>query len=486
MASASSLVPDEALLPQMTDFRLQIALAACYAAGDGYSGTATIEYAVEHSDEDMGSSGLLFHADHAAVELLGLRVTSGKKVAKLKRTSRYRGGRSATFGSSLTPDPLGDVVYVETAEALSAGQWSLEVKFKGSVRGDNVGVYACVPGSKKCGAVLATHFEVTEARRAFPCVDDIYCRAPFTLSLVVPANVSYVASNAPESSRTSSADGVAITFETTRSIPAYVYGFVVASIPAVKVLSRNVRRYSAADASDTITFEVVAIGDKPVHSFDLDSTLKFAVESYTHQLTHLARCRALETGDVESAEQWFALPHSTIRIVALPVMKISGMENDGLIFLHASLGELQSKAAGKPRQQATEALARFVAHEIAHHWIGNAVGLPFGTKEGVCLLLESWCAGLLLGRALVGGASDAKGAKAADDVAATAAHTKSHEAAVGKELTDLTYQNSEAAMRRLAVTVGWDRFLGGLARLVEDCSGTFVSDAQFREVFTSM
>jgi hypothetical protein len=486
-------VGDMPTLPPVA-IRLTLNLGLCFAAGDEYTGTVAIDYSVDGSLEPTGS--LLLHSDATQVELSSLRVSSGKKSAKISKITRYVGGRS-TNSPSLDPAVTGDVVVVETQESLNIGVWTFEAKFKAKVRDDATGIYACVPGNKTTGCCIATHFEVTLARKAFPCIDDVFVRVPLTLTLTVPSSVpKFVAGNADEVSRTSSNGTTTVVFAETRPLPAYVCGFVFSTLEGgskvLKQVSREVPRqppglvFETVDTS-AIRFEVTAIGDKATATFDVAATLEYAVQSYSMQVQLLAAAAAAAGAEASGRPpDAFVLPHSTVRFVALPVMHISGMENDGLVFLQASLGDIQSKAAGKPRAMAQEALARFVAHEVAHHWFGNSVGLGFGTKEGVCLLLETWGAGRLLGRTLPNDPSTAPSAAAA---AVTAASTGTrcqagHEAAAGKELTDLTYQDSELAMVAFARWIGWKRFSVGLAALVAKHQGEYVEDDAFQALFS--
>jgi hypothetical protein len=504
MASSTAAVNapyDEAMLPVAQSQRLQLNLAKAAGPGDAYTGTMAIEYFCDAP----GYDALVFHADSAAVTLDRLKVISAKGSPKIKATVRCAGGRSTGIpGAALhiSTGAAGDVVVVEMAEPLTMGKVSLVIDFTAKVRSDNVGIYACIAGTVKAGYCLATQFEVTEARKAFPCVDDAYVRSSLALSLNVPAAANIVLANTDEISRTPGAAGtVTVTFAPTRPLPSYVFGFVegVMANPSktLKTVKGTMPRMVKGSGcpgleQEMISVEVVAVGDRAVATFDTALCLKYIVQSYAHFLDALVQAHKQEDGgddDPAAFARSAALPHTTTRFIALPVMKISGMENDGVVFLHAPLGDIASKPAGKPRQQAQEALARFVAHEMAHHWMGNGVGLPFTTKEGVCLVLETWAAGLLLGRTLTAtnkAAATEATAKQQQDPQQQQQQPSSSSAAAaeaGKELTDRTYQEAEAAMAAFVAQVGWGPYMKGLARIVAGSTAEFVDDEAFQGAF---
>ncbi|EPY20939.1 hypothetical protein STCU_08769 [Strigomonas culicis] len=126
---------------------------------------------------------------------------------------------------------------------------------------------------------------------------------------------------------------------------------------------------------------------------------------------------------------------------------ISGMEHHGCIFLNEDIYRTPSgKGAAKRNAEAQKvAQTELIIHEIIHHWIGNALGLPFAIKEGICLLLEQCLGDVLLGKPM---------RKIAPPAGAAVAH-KTEE---GKEFTGHSYQLALASLQGLIGTVGFATF----------------------------
>jgi aminopeptidase N len=419
-----------------TAFHLALDLTGARAAGDRYTGTATVSFFAE-----CPTAALPLHC-HPDVAIDSLRVTQGKKVAKIAAVTR----------------PTADAMAIALAEPLAVGQWDVVAAFNARVRDDSVGIYAAAAGPGGAFA-LATHFEVTEARKAFPCVDDSACRVPTTVSLAVPRQARVIANACEKERRERGAADALVTFEATAPLPTYVLGFVVTTLPFVGDVRGTVPR-SADDDGDEIELSIHRFNEK----FDSKKVLQYLTRSVVELTAFFG----------------VPLPHRRIAVVALPKMAISGMENDGVIFLQAALGVPAGQGAAGAAA-ADDVLAQFVAHEVAHHWVGNMVGLGFGVKEGVCLVLERHFGDVLRGRAprKVQPAPPAAAAGAAEQGKKARKGAALHQADEGKELTGLTYQRSELAMLDVVAALGWERFRGALRRICAERAGELVTDAEF-------
>ncbi len=85
----------------------------------------------------------------------------------------------------------------------------------------------------------------------------------------------------------------------------------------------------------------------------------------------LATLSALE----DYFEVGFMLPK--LDMIAVPEMLFVGMENHGCCFLHVQSDD-----------DTMDTLAKDILHEIAHHWVGNFVGMSVKMKEGIVQYLE--------------------------------------------------------------------------------------------------
>lgn len=142
----------------------------------------------------------------------------------------------------------------------------------------------------------------------------------------------------------------------------------------------------------------------------------------------------------------FFLPWtSKIEVVVVPVMPIGGMENHGLIFLNESSAPPKGQKGAKG-QQREEELIELIVHELAHHWIGNVVGLPFAFKEGICQVLERCLGDVVQGRPM-------RKLTVASELASSSLEVKS-----GSELTGETYQNALNFTLHRASSMGFEAF----------------------------
>lgn len=96
--------------------------------------------------------------------------------------------------------------------------------------------------------------------------------------------------------------------------------------------------------------------------------------------------------------------YSMLTVLVAPTMPyISGMEHHGLICVKDALYRTSqtsfsssSSALDGPSTQGRREQDQLIVHEVAHHWIGNALGMPFSIKEGLCQWLELYMDKLFL------------------------------------------------------------------------------------------
>lgn len=88
---------------------------------------------------------------------------------------------------------------------------------------------------------------------------------------------------------------------------------------------------------------------------------------------------------------------SILTVLVAPTMPfISGMEHHGLICLKDALylsshGSTPScSSSSNVVSQTRKEQENLILHEVAHHWLGNAIGMPFSIKEGLCQWLEQY------------------------------------------------------------------------------------------------
>ena len=452
---------------------------------------------------------LAFHA-HPCIKLNQTRLTVGKRTIRLARILRQsvapaafaaptedrkhskKGSSNAakcdgtttapTKGKPSPSAPASDeqdvdlcVVVPEEPLSLEHGaQAELQLLFTTVVsHADLVGVHYAGPPGPASRAVLATQCEVSHARRIFPCVDDPTVRLVYQLSLSLPSTVVFCMSNAPVMDvKPPAAGGVApiqsIAFSPTRPIPSYAFGFF-ASESAMRTLHATCKD-ALNEGGEEIAFFVHALQDS---AFPLEIPLR-VMQSAVPLLTN-----------------FFAKPleHKEMHLIVVPRMTLGGMENDGLIFLNeavaAPLRHATNNAAARAKVE--EEIVRLTVHEVAHHWIGNGVGLPFALKEGVVQLLEQCIGDVVLGRPmrkLKPSHAGASGSKQCDtttagDAVSSPTTSGLCNAECGKEFSGATYQVALAQLSDAVAQAGWDVFERTCQHLVAQRLHTYAPQEDF-------
>ena len=418
-----------------------------------YHGTTSIVYqTVEEGQPQEGHqqpSTLLFHADQS-VTITNPKVLLGKKMVKILNISMDLDmvGRMEEDDSMVSSGTLRGVRRIHLAESssfLPGSMVEVTMDFCAPLRRTMFGCYRDATAT-----IITTHFEVSHARDAMPCVDDPHVRVFWTMTITPPPNALITLSN-QEETRSRSRPGV-VSFQTTRiPLPAYVIAWFVSSQPP-HICEGRLQR---AGESSSLGLGVKIIGPSksvPAARFPYD----FALSVLQIAVTQLS--------------EYFGTPvpgvGRCLQVVVVPDTPIAGMENHGLIFINAKLG-LPTVGSCRKMNPSFDALAKILVHEVAHHWIGNGVGFSFGTKEGICLVLEEVFGEVVLGRPLC-----TKFLALHGDAPIT------REAVIdGNELTGVTYQQSQRWFQSLVARHGWTKIQAALRLCVqEENVGIVVSD----------
>ena len=231
------------------------------------------------------------------------------------------------------------VTGIAPKQAVPAGHARLHIEYEGSVsKNSSAGVFQLQEGGEW---YVYTQFEPTDARRAFPCFDEPSFKAPWRISLRVPAGMMAL-SNAPEVSRTPEPNGMELVrFAETRPLPSYLVAFATGPFEVVDA-GRSAKR--------KVPLRIIVPRG---HAGEAD----FAKEAIPQILSLL--------------EDYFGMPYPYEKLdsVVMPISNFA-MENVGLITYGASL------LLSKPDQDTLNrrrGCASVVAHEMAHQWFGDLV-----------------------------------------------------------------------------------------------------------------
>ena len=91
--------------------------------------------------------------------------------------------------SEISLDPPGERARVLLAEPAPPGEWTLHLEFTGVLNERLVGFYASTytDTESRTRTIATTHFEATDARRAFPCWDEPDLKAVFSVTAPLSA-----------------------------------------------------------------------------------------------------------------------------------------------------------------------------------------------------------------------------------------------------------------------------------------------------------
>lgn len=424
-------------------------------------------------------------------------------------------------------DPGSKYVYFEGGADMPAGSTVLlSIAFTGRVQAwDQGGIYA---GEQKEGGagsrVLLTHFEVALARLAFPCPDDPQeYRIVWQLQLLqLPAEYNMVVSNTTEITKKAvGSRGMQYSFAPIGPLPAYVIAFAafagtvevleedlqLRGLPAVEYIEQTTsgKSLSAHDgrgnhAMRTVTMRVVThatSGVTPPVLAQVAHTARDAIrllEDFFDSpipLQQLPFCSSHSSNDHWGSDyyccEWQQYGGGeTLTIVVAPTMPyISGMEHHGCIFLNESIYSLTQSVGGTGARGASRSNApgsetvvevervELIVHELVHHWVGNALGMPFVLKEGVCQLMEQCLGDVIMGRPMRKVRPAATGANTtASNINTDSTKTRADDtnlvivdAEKGKEFTFHSYQKALNTLRNVVSVMGFNVFKERMQRM---------------------
>ncbi|XP_036400184.1 aminopeptidase Ey-like [Megalops cyprinoides] len=258
-----------------------------------------------------------------------------------------------------------DTIQIELSDTLRVGRmYYLTTEFEG-VYHNSSGMF--MRGYKENGTeeryVVASHMEPTDARRVFPCFDEPAMKAVFTVSIIHRKGTIALSNMAQKDQVEKEIDGEAwlITeFYPTVKMSTYLIAFVVSNF---EYKETNYGRYTLKTWARP---EAIAGG----------------FVNYAHSIA----------GDIIDFFEEFCgieYPLNKIDQIAVPKLKVGGMENWGLIVYEEETFLYDARLSTTLHK---ELLASVVAHELAHQWFGNLVTMSWWNevwlKEGFSTFLS--------------------------------------------------------------------------------------------------
>lgn len=223
----------------------------------------------------------------------------------------------------------------------------LDIEYDGIIRKDMAGFYTSNYKNEKneIKYILATQFESTDARSAFPCFDEPNCKAEFTISIEVEKSIQ-VLSNMPIDSEIESKENSnfkIFKFNKTPKMSTYLVAWAIGNFDYIETLTE--REYNGSK----LPIRVYTIPGQ-------SSTGNYALETAKKAVDYLSKIFDID----------YPLPK--LDLLAVPQFGANAMENWGLVmFRSTALLYHPEKSSSLYKQK----VSYVVSHEIAHSWFGN-------------------------------------------------------------------------------------------------------------------
>jgi puromycin-sensitive aminopeptidase len=256
----------------------------------------------------------------------------------------------AARGAKILPsridlEPARERARIQFPEALTPGDWTLRIKFRGILNDKLHGFYRSqyTDSAGKSHTLATTQFEATDARRAFACWDEPALKAVYKVTLVVDENLSAFSNAGIESERRIAGGKKEVVFKDTIKMSTYLLAFIVGEFEAT----------SPIDAGTPL------------------------------RVIHVPGKRALTPWAAEIGAfslKWFAnyyeipYPGDKLDLIAIPDFAAGAMENLGVITFRETALLADDKTASRAE---LERVADVVSHENAHMWFGYLVTMKW-------------------------------------------------------------------------------------------------------------
>ncbi len=241
---------------------------------------------------------------------------------------------------SVTTDAAEGTATFTVATRLYPGTIKLRIDYEGRLRSDGRGFYLVRTGGRK---YLVSQLESTDARRAFPCVDNPAYKASFAVSAVIDQKLTGISNGRVISDTPAEKFGKhVLRFGTTPRMSTYLVALAVGEFGCLEATAESIpiRVCASPENKDRGAFVLEAAR----------RALQFDSQYFT-----------------------FKYPFGKLDLLAVPGGFPGAMENSGAIFFDE--GWLADP--DREPENAAADVAVTVSHEVAHQWLGDVVTMKW-------------------------------------------------------------------------------------------------------------
>lgn len=254
---------------------------------------------------------------------------------------------------SITENKAKEFFVIKFSEPVSVADGELHVTldYDAIIQTNMAGFYKSTyteKGEEKC--MLSTQFEATDARRAFPCLDEPEFKATFTVDLTLKSEWVALGNMPIETESTAAPGSKKVVFEKTPIMSTYLLAWACGDFEYIEGFT-----------------DTLYNNDKPL------PVRIYTTPGYTEE-ARFALEIAPKIVDYFSKIFEIKYPLPKLDLIAVHSFSHNAMENWGLI-TYRSTALLYSEAKSDPSYK--QKVCYVVAHEIAHQWFGNLVTMKW-------------------------------------------------------------------------------------------------------------